>query len=58
MSISISKIRPGDRVTFPFNGKHKTRTVHAVGDNYVTTMLAGGEVKVPVHRITSHTLSK
>lgn len=53
MGIQLSEIRVGDRVTFKRLGAYKTRGVAAVGDNYVTVLMAAGEIKVPEHLITS-----
>ena len=51
---SIS-IVPGDRVAIRAHGKSVTRTVMAVGDNYVTVHVCGKIAKVPEHQITGHT---
>ena len=59
MTIRAANIRPGDRIAYKrAEGNYKTRTVYAVGDNYVTVMISGDEIKVPEHRITSHVASK
>lgn len=54
MSMHTKNIKPGDRITYKRpDGAYKSRTVYNVGDNYVTVMYGGGEVKVPRHHITS-----
>jgi hypothetical protein len=52
--IKATSIKPGDRVAVKAHGHSVTRTVSAVGDNYVTIHIAGQEAKVPEHMITSH----
>ena len=55
MSIKANTIKPGDLVTHKIKGAYRSRSVHKVGDNYVTVLVSGGEIKIPEHQITSHT---
>jgi hypothetical protein len=47
-------IQPGDRVSVHAHNSTTTRTVMAVGDDYVVVHVCGQIAKIPEHRITGH----
>ena len=52
--IRAISVLPGDKVGIRAHGKSITRTVIAVGDDYVVIHAMSRIAKVPEHQITSH----
>ena len=52
--IRAISVLPGDRIGIRNNGHSVTRSVIAVGDDYVVVHINSQITKVPEHRISSH----